>query len=106
MQKYHVRKNKTGDWVEENGYKIPAGSPLVYHYGTKPQAPPPGHVVSRIRSAHPHVSANAGVHVDQVASFNKQCSRGTSYDPRTGNLVSTSSAAREREARRRGMSFS
>ena len=104
MRKYHVRKDESGEWQEENGQVIPSGASIVYHYG-KP-AHPEGRLVTRIRSAHPHVSANAGVHVDQVASFNKQCARGTSYDSRTGNLVSTSSAAREREARRRGLSFS
>ena len=104
MRKYHVRKDESGNWKEENGLEIPSGAAIVYHYGRA--AEPEGRLVTRIRSASPHVSANAGVHVDQVASFNKQCVRGVNYDPRTGNLVSRSAGAREKEARRRGLSFS
>ena len=58
-----------------------------------------------IREDRPHVSQNGAVHVDQVKAFNKQCVRGVHYDAGTGNLVSTSKQAREREARRRGLSF-
>ncbi len=58
-----------------------------------------------IREDKPHESKNGAIHVDQVKSFNAKCARGTHYDPKTGNLISTSSNAREREARRRGLSF-
>ena len=57
-----------------------------------------------IREDKPHVSTNAAIHCDQVKDFNKQCVRGVHYDG-AGNLVSTSKTAREREARRRGLSF-
>jgi hypothetical protein len=102
--KFHVRKDENGKWVEENGQVIPHGAAIVYHYGAK--AAPQGRLVTSIRSAHPHVSKNAAIHVDQVKDFNKRCARGTHYDPRNGNLVSNSAGAREREARRRDMSFS
>lgn len=102
--KYHVRKNAEGNWVEENGGEIPEGASIVYHYGTAP-ALTPVKGIPCIRSDKPHVSKNAAIHVEQVEQFNKVCASGTHYDAATGCLVSTSDKAREREARRRGLSF-
>ena len=103
--KIHARKNDAGEWINEvTGEKVEFGDAAIYHYGAK--AEPVGRVIQTIRSNSPHVSRNAAIHVDQVKSFNKQCVRGTHYDPGTGNLISNSANAREREARRRGMSFS
>lgn len=104
MSKYHVRRDENGEWQEVNGQEIPSGASIVYHYSAK--AAPTGRVVGTIRSNNPHCSRNAAIHADQVESFNKQCVRGTHYEPGTGNLISNSYAARESEARRRGMSFS
>lgn len=103
--KIHARKNEDNEWVnEQTGEVLEFGVAAVYHYGAK--AEPVGRVIQTIRSNNPHVSRNAAIHVDQVKAFNKQCVRGTHYDPGTGNLHSNSSQAREREARRRGLSFS
>ena len=102
--KYHVRKDENGKWVEESGRKIPKGAAIVYHYGRKPVDS--GMTVATIRSNNPHYSANAGIHVEQVERFNKQCATGTHYEKGTGRLVSNSHKARECEARRRGLSFS
>ena len=103
--KYHVRKNDSGGWVEENGLSIPKGSTIVYHYGKTPDFKETRTVHACIREDKPHYSSNAAIHADQVAAFNTKCARGTHYEKGTGRLVSTSSGAREREARRRGMSF-
>ena len=59
---------------------------------------------STVSSSRPHVSKNAAIHRDQVKQFNKECVQGVSYDG-SGAMVSTSYRAREREARRRGLSF-
>ncbi len=59
---------------------------------------------STVSSSRPHVSANAAVHRDQVARFNKEATHGVHYE-KDGSMVSTSYSAREREARRRGLSF-
>lgn len=60
--------------------------------------------IPAIRTDKPHVSDGMKVHPEQVKRFNKQCVQGVHYNAK-GQLVSTSSAAREREARRRGKSF-
>lgn len=77
----------------------------ILKFGTKKQDQIPVKGIPCIREDKPHVSKNGAIHVDQVARFNQQSARGTHYDPKTGNLISTSSHAREREARRRGLSF-
>ena len=103
--KIHVRRNEAGEWVDVNGTKYESGvAGIVYYYGKK--IPSMKRTTSTVSSSRPHISANAGIHADQVAQFNKECGPGCHYEAGTGNLVSTSYAAREREARRRGMSFS
>ena len=57
-----------------------------------------------IREDKPHVSESGAIHAEQVKEFNKECVRGVYYD-NAGRLVSTSSAARQREAKRRGLYF-
>ena len=93
----------TGE-LEEVPYENPNGGRTVFRYGTAPDLTPVKGIPC-IRSDKPHISTNAAIHVEQVESFNKQCVSGTHYDPATGKLVSTSDRAREREARRRGLSF-
>jgi len=66
----------------------------------------PVKTIKCIRDDKPHYSEAAAIHVDQVEAFNKKCARGTHYEPGTGRLVSTSSAARLRELRRRGLTDS
>jgi hypothetical protein len=59
---------------------------------------------STVSSSRPNVSQNAGVHRDQVERFNKEAVQGVTYT-KSGAMESTSYRAREREARRRGLSF-
>ncbi len=68
--------------------------------------PPVSHkrTTSTVSSSRPHISSNAAIHRDQVKAFNKQCAHGTHYRE-DGKLESTSYRAREREARRRNLSF-
>lgn len=61
--------------------------------------------VSMISSKKPHISKNAAVHRDQVKDFNRQCVQGCHYEPGTGNLISRSANARQKEAKRRGLYF-
>ena len=102
---YHMRKNEAGEWVEESGREVQPGESVRYHYNKAPAFKETRTVHACIREDKPHYSDNAAIHADQVASFNTKCARGTHYEKGTGRLVSTSSGAREREARRRGMSF-
>lgn len=93
----------TGE-LEEVPFENPNGGRTVYHYETVSEnSRMKG--LSAIRSNKPHFSESGAIHVDQVESFNKQCEQGVHYDPGTGKMVSTSGPAREREARRRGLSF-
>lgn len=59
---------------------------------------------STVSSSRPNVSKNAGVHRDQVERFNKEAVQGVTYT-KSGAMESTSYRAREKEARRRGLSF-
>ena len=93
----------TGE-LEEVPYENPNGGRTVFRYGTAHDLTPTKGIPC-IRSDKPHISKNAAIHVEQVEQFNKVCASGTHYDAATGCLVSTSDKAREREARRRGLSF-
>ena len=65
--------------------------------------------IPTIRDDKPHVSKAGAVHRDQVNTFNEQLRahgiRGAYYDPKTGNLTSTSKYAREKAARLRHKRF-
>lgn len=102
--KIHARKDEDGNWRDGDGNLVEKGlAGVVYYYGKCIPAET-RRTTSTVSSSRPHVSKNASIHVDQVERFNKECASGVSYDAR-GDMVSTSYAAREREARRRGMSF-
>lgn len=58
-----------------------------------------------ISEKRPHRSVNAACHPDQVERFNKECVPGVRYEKGTGDMISTSAAARQREAKRRGKYF-
>jgi len=100
----HIRKDEEGTWRDIEGNEQDSYKPgVVLHYG-KCLPEYSRRTTSTVSSSRPNISKNAGIHVDQVKSFNKQCATGVTYD-NNGNLQSTSYAAREREARRRGLSF-
>jgi len=102
--KIHARKDEDGIWRDQcTGEKVGAGlAGICYVYGGRMESRK--RTTSTISSSRPNVSTNLAIHQDQVASFNKQCGPGVSYAG-DGRLHSTSYAAREREARRRGKSF-
>lgn len=102
--KVTARKNEDGKWADQSTGEIvePGLAGVVYVYGGRPEASK--RTTSTISSSRPHVSKNMAIHVDQVADFNKKVAVGCQYD-NAGRLHSTSYAAREREARRRDMSF-
>lgn len=102
--KIHARKDENGKWRDGEGNLVKEGTAdVVYYYGKRIPAET-RRTTSTVSSSRPHVSKNAAIHADQVESFNKECGPGVSYNG-FGQMVSTSYAAREREARRRGLSF-
>lgn len=102
--KIHARKDEDGNWRDGDGNLVEKGlAGVVYYYG-KCIPVETRRTTSTISSSRPHVSKNASIHADQVENFNKQCGPGVLYNAQ-GHMESTSYAAREREARRRGMSF-
>ena len=95
--------NINSDEYKENFDAIDWSKP--YERAPKPQAPvSTKRTTSTVSSSRPHVSKNAGCHRDQVERMNKAAVQGVTYNER-GHMVSTSYQAREREARRRGLSF-
>lgn len=102
--KIHACKDEDGNWRDGDGNLVEKGlAGVVYFYGKCIPAET-RRTTSTVSSSRPHVSKNMGVHADQVPQFNKECSPGVTYNER-GHMLSTSYAAREREARRRGKSF-
>lgn len=61
--------------------------------------------IPAIREDKPHRSKAAAVHPEQVERFNRECVPGVRYEHGTGDMISTSTAARQREAKRRGKYF-
>lgn len=55
-----------------------------------------------IREDKPHRSTAAAVHPDQVDRMNKAAVSGVYYERGTGDMISTSKYARQREMARRG----
>ena len=101
--KRHARKDENGIWRDEEGCEVGIStSDVVFHYGHKQVTSK--RTTSTISSSRPHVSKNMAIHADQVRDFNKKAGPGVQYDT-SGVMHSTSYAAREREARRRDMSF-
>lgn len=104
MSKIHVRKDDKGVWRDCNGVRVKPGTRGVVYYFGKSLPEHQRRTTSTVSSSRPHVSKNLAVHADQAKQFNKEATQGVTYDNR-GNMHSTSYAAREREARRRGKSF-
>lgn len=99
-----IRHFITGEIIEVP-FVNSGGGTTIFHYGDDVPDLTPVRGIPAIRTDKPHESFNAAVHRDQVDKFNKECVSGVHYDTGTGNLISTSSQSREREARRRGLSF-
>jgi len=104
MSKIHVRKDDKGVWRDREGKCLKQLTGVVYHYGRSLPAPT-RRTTSTVSSSRPNISKNVGIHADQVEQFNKDCGPGIEYEAGTGYMKSNSWAAREREARRREMSF-
>jgi len=102
--KKHARRDENGNWRDDSTGELIGDNAVgvVYHYGRERKESK--RTTSTVSSSRPHVSQNMGIHADQVAQFNKKVGAGVQYDG-NGAMHSTSYAAREREARRRGMSF-
>ncbi len=61
--------------------------------------------IPSIREDKPHRSAAMAVHREQVDAMNKMAVPGVYYEKGTGDMISTSKHARQREAKRRGRYF-
>lgn len=103
--KITARKDESGVWRNDaNGEKVALGKVGVVYVYSRHAKQSTKRTSSTVSQSRPHVSKNMGIHADQVASFNKKVGPGVQYDKK-GACHSTSYAAREREARRRDMSF-